>query len=143
MAEVSQKVTIPLQSLPAADKNGNYLIRYRVISEDQNRISHWSPIYNITPYPDGVLPVDAEIVYNGNIATVVWENVPNSSGYDIFVGYGVSPTLSYSGNTSLNTYSFIIGATAPTTVHVAVQVASSSKSLSDVLTIAELTLSLV
>jgi hypothetical protein len=32
---------------------GQYLVRYRIVSEDRNRRSHWSPIYYIDPISSG------------------------------------------------------------------------------------------
>ena len=44
-----QKVIVPAESLPIIPTNINgqyyYLVRYRIVSEDNNRSSHWSPIY--------------------------------------------------------------------------------------------------
>lgn len=42
-----KKVTVEKKDLPPLSPNGEYLIRYRVISEDKNRTSHWSPIYTL------------------------------------------------------------------------------------------------
>jgi hypothetical protein len=42
-----KKVTIAKKDLPPLTPNGEYLIRYRIISEDKNRTSHWSPIYTL------------------------------------------------------------------------------------------------
>jgi hypothetical protein len=42
-----KKVTIEKKDLPPLTPNGEYLIRYRIISEDKNRTSHWSPIYTL------------------------------------------------------------------------------------------------
>jgi hypothetical protein len=45
-----KKVTILKKDLPAYSAQNNslsYLIRYRIISEDKNRASHWSPFYNL------------------------------------------------------------------------------------------------
>lgn len=43
-----KKVVISRENLPSLGfVNGKYNIRYRLISEDRNRISHWSPIYEI------------------------------------------------------------------------------------------------
>jgi hypothetical protein len=47
----SKKVTIPIKDLPAPTADNTYLVRYRIISDDRNRISQWSPIYTIpVPY---------------------------------------------------------------------------------------------
>jgi hypothetical protein len=42
-----KKVTITKKELPPLTPNGEYLLRYRIISEDKNRTSHWSPIYTL------------------------------------------------------------------------------------------------
>jgi hypothetical protein len=48
---VIKKVTIPVKDLPSMTIDNKYLVRYRVVSDDRNRISQWSPLYTITvPY---------------------------------------------------------------------------------------------
>lgn len=63
MADVGiKKVTIAPQSLPYVDIDSNglfYNIRYRVISEDRNRISHWSKVYRV----DMPSTTDADLPY--------------------------------------------------------------------------------
>ena len=44
MAELIRKAIIPFSSIPAKDPNEQYFIRYRVISEDQNLTSAWTPL---------------------------------------------------------------------------------------------------
>lgn len=44
----TKKVTIPVKDLPAMLSTGKQLVRYRVVSEDKNRISAWSPVYSIS-----------------------------------------------------------------------------------------------
>jgi hypothetical protein len=47
---MSKKIVIPRETLPAPDiGTGTYQIRYRIVSDDKNRISAWSPIYTIDP----------------------------------------------------------------------------------------------
>jgi hypothetical protein len=43
----AKKVIIEKGDLPPLSPNGEYLIRYRIISEDKNRTSHWSPIHTL------------------------------------------------------------------------------------------------
>jgi hypothetical protein len=43
----AKKVIIEKGDLPPLSPNGEYLLRYRIISEDKNRTSHWSPIYTL------------------------------------------------------------------------------------------------
>ena len=39
-----KKITVLQSSLPSTS---NYTVRYRFVSEDKNRTSHWSPTYEI------------------------------------------------------------------------------------------------
>jgi hypothetical protein len=43
----AKKVIIEKKDLSPLSPNGEYLLRYRIISEDKNRTSHWSPIYTL------------------------------------------------------------------------------------------------
>lgn len=45
MAEAIKNIVIPTEELPPLqDGQSNYIIRYRIVSEDRNRSSAWSPI---------------------------------------------------------------------------------------------------
>lgn len=47
----NKKVSIPLSSLPPMTTDNKYLVRYRIVSDDKNRTSQWSPTYKINvPY---------------------------------------------------------------------------------------------
>lgn len=92
-----QKANIPLEELPPlkvinADTIG-YYARYRVISEDRNKTSHWSPIYLLTPpyefrRPTGV-PLDGIKYFETNtggsnkVVTLAWDavNVYNGDNF--------------------------------------------------------------
>lgn len=44
--QVVKKIIIPLADLPSQSPiTDGYLIRFRIISDDRNRVSHWSPVY--------------------------------------------------------------------------------------------------
>lgn len=47
MAEVIKKVSIPFSSIPAREPGEEYFLRYRIISEDQNITSAWTPLIPI------------------------------------------------------------------------------------------------
>ena len=55
MPRGQQKVRVPRTDLPEvsrlSDGTYGYVVRYRIISEDQNRFSHWSPIRELTMPP--------------------------------------------------------------------------------------------
>lgn len=86
-----KKVTIPNVDLPITNTDiGGYAVRYRIVSEDRNRVSHWSPIHY----------VNAEYIYVkgkpmqnptqvGDAVSVVWENVQvkkSTSAGDVSIG---------------------------------------------------------
>lgn len=100
----TKKVTVLKNNLPPLNsEEERYIVRYRIISEDRNRISHWSPQFAISPVPIGV---DETGSYNisleavGNSLSVKWnisaqaqeEFAKNPSlalsSYDIYVGWG-------------------------------------------------------
>lgn len=114
---------IPKNQLPPVQGDNTYSVRFRVISEDKNRVSHWSPIYIIdstTP-----LAVDGTVVVSGSAITAVWDDEEGRPSYDIFVKFD-SGAYQYHGTTPIHTYSFLKAAAATSTVRVAVQVAGAA-----------------
>lgn len=99
-----KKAIIKKEDLPAF--NGelqNYLVRYRVVSEDKNRASHWSQYYEVDVIPeidrdrvvDGVLTPEPWISHslvlseNKQIINVVWTPPANlKSDFDLYVKWG-------------------------------------------------------
>jgi len=70
-----KKTRILKSTLPAIDHDTlKYNARYRLISEDRNRTSHWSPVYLIEP---DYTFVPGTINFNkaGTIASIVWDSV--------------------------------------------------------------------
>jgi hypothetical protein len=102
-----KKVIVPSSDLIPVDGSNQYLIRFRVISDDRNRFSEWSPIFPVTGTGVAVLP-EARVGYFmvGSVVNIVWEGVPPGSEFDIFVGDdGGEPE--YNGTTSESRYVFI------------------------------------
>jgi hypothetical protein len=70
-----KKTRIKKENLPPLDVGQNgYVFRYRVISEDKNRLSHWSPIISLDPeysYTSG----DISHTKSGSISIIVWDSV--------------------------------------------------------------------
>jgi hypothetical protein len=57
--EKIKRVIIPKAKLPAySGDTESYIVRYRIVSEDRNRNSHWSPQYKlpVLPYIDNDTP---------------------------------------------------------------------------------------
>lgn len=94
MAEQIKKFRIKNNNLPSmlVDKQG-YAARYRIVSEDKNRYSHWSSVNIIQP---GYTFVSGNITFNknGSIANFAWDAVDINIGanhirqaheYDIWI----------------------------------------------------------
>jgi hypothetical protein len=137
MPRGQQKVRTPRADLPEVSKLSDgtygYIVRYRIISEDQNRFSHWSPIRELTMPP--VIPVDGDVVVSGSIIQAVWGDEEDRPNYDVFVKFDDEPYF-YHGTTPTHQYSFLSNYDA-STVRVAIQVSSTEKERAEFLTIFE------
>jgi hypothetical protein len=127
-----KKTTIYKKDLGKVGNSNEYILRYRIVSEDKNRTSHWSPTYAI---PAEVLPVqgvqgDVQVI--GNTVTVVWGSLLGTSAYDIFVGFDGAP-LTWRATSSANSHSFV--KTGTSSVQVQIQVEGISQSLNNALKI--------
>lgn len=110
-----KKVIIPKADLPAIDANNfTYNVRYRIVSEDKNRNSHWSRIYTVdasslipsTPFPYSY--VKETVTTNTGSTTAIRLNWITPVGYtdntfDIFVKRNFG-AYSYYGTAYTNTY---------------------------------------
>jgi len=70
-----KKIKISQENLPPINSEiEGYSVRYRIVSDDKNRTSQWSPIVQITP---GYTYNTGEIVFNknGSIAQQAWDAV--------------------------------------------------------------------
>ena len=70
-----KKYRVPYSSLPAINSiSEGYTLKYRIISEDRNRISHWSPITMLQPeytYVPGIIRHTS----GSQIASFIWDSV--------------------------------------------------------------------
>jgi hypothetical protein len=84
MADVIKRVVV--ENVPKVYKSG-YTLRYRVVSEDRNRVSHWSPIHTFEK--DEVLdPVGGEILFiSERQISASWEETNANSVYEIFINW--------------------------------------------------------
>ena len=120
-----KKVIIKKSFLPALDFNNiGYIFKYRIVSEDKNRTSQWSPI-NIV-LDDSIIEVSGAISISPTITTLVWGDEINRPNYDIFVGFDSEEPV-YHGTSPIHTYSVIN--TGTTNIRIIVQVESSKKEL--------------
>lgn len=137
-----RKATIPKNDLPALSKIGKnvfgYLTRYRIISEDRNRFSHWSPVFAVSVFDeDNPAPeVGGTINVIGSAITIVWDDAADRPKYDVFVKFDENEYF-YHGTSPIHTYS-IINTENATDIYAAIQIEGVNKERSDVLTICEL-----
>ena len=134
-----KKVIIPKASLPPAGKNREYLVRYRIASQDKNKYSHWSPIYKVIG--KSLDPVDGVVQKVGSIIMVAWTGVQDISSYDIFVKYDNETDYTYHGSSTSNSYSIINQGTS--IAYIAVQIGGIFKERKDSNTIYTDSISLV
>ena len=126
-----KKLRIAKSLIPPIDHDtSKYNVRYRVISEDKNRVSHWSPIYNSVGQT--VLGTSGALAVTQTIITAVWGDENNHPEYDVFVKFD-SGAFFYHGTSKVHSYSFL--KTGTTAVRVKVQIVSSKKEIKAALNI--------
>jgi hypothetical protein len=79
--ETVKKFTTPISNMPAISAvTEGYSVRYRIVSSDKNRTSHWSPVYLVQP---DYTFVTGSIAFHkaGSIATIVWDSVEVTKTY--------------------------------------------------------------
>ena len=100
-----KKAIIPKASLPAVNSdNGGYVVRYRIVSEDKNRTSHWSPTFVTNPLT--ISAVSGALSITETIITAVWGDELNRPQYDVFVKFD-SGSFAYHGTSTVHSYSFL------------------------------------
>jgi len=120
-----KKVIIKKASLPALDHDKvGYIFRYRIVSEDKNRTSQWSPINLVLD--NSITAVAGAVQVSASVISAVWGDELNRPKYDVFVGFD-GTTATYHGTTPIHSYQFI--KTGTTNVRVIIQVESSEKTL--------------
>jgi hypothetical protein len=153
----AKKITIEKNQLPPLSPDGKYLLRYRVISEDKNRNSHWSPIYSLDAtrvwngieFENTIKAVTSSIEVTNTGITASWGDTNNRSQYDIFVSFGTLSggiityePYSYHGSSPIHSYSFKKKDGAYTHVQAVIQLAGIEKVTSPTLTISQTSKSL-
>ena len=129
-----KKVVVPKSSLPDVTKDNKYLIRYRIVTEDKNRVSGWSPVFSLNAKePENI---NVEYVIDGRIISMVWEDLEPKPGYDIFVKFDGGQYM-YHGSTRSKAYTLI--SQGLDSFSFIIQVSSISKTVSEVLKIFEST----
>lgn len=70
-----KKAKVSINDLPPiSSETGGYSIRYRIISEDKNRVSHWSPVSLVAPEYTYV-PGSIKFSSGGQISNITWDAI--------------------------------------------------------------------
>lgn len=73
--EIIKKFKVSIDNMPPINSlTEGYSVRYRIVSSDRNRTSHWSPVYLLEP---AFTFVPGAIAFHkaGNIGSIVWDSV--------------------------------------------------------------------
>lgn len=138
-----KKARIPVSDIKLVDAENNYVLRYRIVSDDKNRVSHWSQFLRIPGPPIDSAGYDGAIAVTVKDISVSWYDTPRRGSYDIFVRYGNGTSTqnitwgsySYSGSSLTQTYTILNNVSA-NYIGVLVQV-SGNKTLNNALKIYE------
>ena len=80
------KIRIPVEKLPPPDIYGDHTIQFRLVSEDRNRVSAWSPLYTVKSLGQ-YRPLESNVTHtysidNNEVFDVTWET-PTVYNYDV------------------------------------------------------------
>ena len=126
-----KRIVIPSSDLPPLSSDtSSYNIRYRIVSDDKNRTSHWSQIYIIDTLP--FEEVDGDVTLGVKTVSAVWGDEYNRPKYDVLVSFDGN-ALAYHGTPTVHSYNFLNLGTV--SVRVVVQVESSRKEYKESLVI--------
>ena len=115
------KIIIKKEDLPpiSADDTG-YNVRVRLISQDRNRSSFWTPLVTIASPQVTAIPYITHTINTGSGKTisVVWDDNQNNKEYDVYVKWYMtngdpSAVWEYKGSTLSNTYTLIDPSAVP------------------------------
>lgn len=113
MSELIKRVKILKKDLPSRNASTNsYNIRYRIIGEEGNKTSHWSPIYNI--YIPRENTVNAVLSFDSltKVFNIVWQPNDLDVSFDVYISYDNRTTWQYLNTVYAPYYSGIIKSTA-------------------------------
>lgn len=138
---IIKKVIIKQEDLPAFNGiDQNYLVRYRIVSEDKNRTSHWSPYYSVSKEAPEQVTCSVQVVENS--VTMIWKQ-PTSiiKEYDIYFKLN-GGSWSYIASSASTQFSTLIDEST-TSIQVAIQLPTYPKQyfpLAAIFTSAQITL---
>lgn len=136
-----KNVVVKNSEFPPRSSRNNLIVRYRIVSEDKNRTSSWSPQYDLTAPPAAT--VEGAIDVTSKVINIVWTDSPtmgDKEAYDVFLKVD-NEAWRYAGTSYIHGFSLL----KPTgsSISVEVQLESVVKERNSLLKIFEATESLL
>lgn len=87
---------VPKSQLPAiSPEEKSFFVRFRLVSQDKNRFSYWSPIFqveDIVDYPEVIGLVEKTGTAPAEKITITWGTVDGVSSYDVWLKWTPPPS---------------------------------------------------
>jgi hypothetical protein len=130
-----KNVNVLSSTFPSVNGSNEYVVRYRIVTEDRNRYSQWSPIFRVAGKPVSLISEDKVVsTVNGRAISIVWQDIQTRPIYDLFIKFDDGEYL-YHGSTSTPSYSLI--SQGESNFRFLIQVGSIGKAISPSLSIFE------
>jgi hypothetical protein len=103
-----KKAVVKKEDLPSFNgKTQKYSVRYRIVSDDKNRYSHWSPYHSLSVGQEQ--PLSCSVSVNNKIVNMVWAGPTGqvAVSYDIYFKFG-SEEWKYIATTLVNQFSSLL-----------------------------------
>lgn len=104
MSDGIKKVTILKSALPPVGDNNEFYVRYRIVSDDKNRTSHWSQLFELESL--NIQEAVGTVAVASDVATTVWEDQQENPEYDVFVEETGSEEPEFVGRTRARNFAF-------------------------------------
>ena len=109
-----KKAVVKKEDLPSFNViTQRYSVRYRIVSDDKNRYSHWSPYHSLGVASEQEL--ECSVLVNNRIVNMVWAGPEDEIvvSYDVYFKYGTAE-WKYVATTLVNQFSRLIPASVST-----------------------------
>lgn len=114
MSEVIKRVKILKKDLPSRSaKTHSYNIKYRIVADDGNTYTHWSPIYNVEIPKEGVVSAVVATDPSKKFFTLIWQplEVDKDSSFDIYAQWNNTGPWVYLNTIKSSTYNGLVSDT--------------------------------
>ena len=98
------------KDLPPVNNLNQHILKYRIVSDDFNRVSAWSQIYYVEAEPIELISATVSKIgvtsVPAGVISITWTDPKLRSKYDIFIKVDSASSYSYHGTATGNTYTF-------------------------------------